>query len=1169
MSRNQPSRFVGFVNHLFSGHAKTRRRQRANRKIEAGDIQSLEQRQLLSADNAGVLRNDQSIYLDLNGDPAHEIDGKITANGGDVVTGKWNGVFETFAVVTNVNGLLYWDVDMNGDNIPDRSFQFGARNALYTDTPVTGDWDGDGDDEAGVFRNYGAQVLTVAGNRRQPDWIRDMGEWGYQDSDGVDANIIQWGLIGDLPLVGNFDGDRADDFAVYRDGRFVLDIGTPGWQGEDFDAFSAVGTPVAGDFDGDGHDEFGAVRPVSVGGNQLLEWRLNDGRTFHYGLPGDRPVTGTWGAPEIHLMVEDGRVLYDDNPSFGRIDFETVEAGMYGTPIRIQISNHGTIPLDLSDLYVPDGFVVSELPQARILPGQSEWLGLTLHSDSQGIKAGEVSFRTNDSNETPFNFQIRGEVTPAVIPLPEVTVFINGQAIPDDNAVLDFGTYTVGDARPVIVVEVQNTGDAVLQLSNLTVPSGFVVVDGLTTEIQPGGADAVIIALDTTISGSSRGDVSFNSNDADENPFNFVVVGNVVQPKAEITVSVNGGREIRDGDSGAQTIDFGTVVAGDAGPQFTIRVENVGDVPLQLSNLRLPAGYEIVDNLETEIAPGESDLLTIRLSTATVGTWAGDVVFDTNDADESPFNFRITGTVQPRVVTAPEIAVRLPDGTELQVGDDIDFGAYFQHARGPEFTLTVVNTGNASLELGVLSLPAGYVTAEGLDSVLAPGDSDDFTIVLLTEQLGTKQGNVVIANNDADESPFTFAVTAEVVETQFVTFVADYGTVDTNTGFFDPQLGPARRQAFEYALGIWSQQLIASYDGETIVVQADMVSLGGGPTGYPIAGAAPTGWGGDAVLAPVALLNHILDQDLNGDAPEIAISFNADLDSVDGDFLGNFYYGLDGNSPATHSDFVTTTLHEIAHGLGFYSAIIADGTFEVFGQAAPPTIYDVFLTTGNGVEVIPMSAANRLAAVTGNDLRWNGHQGILNNGGTQPYLYAPAIFDDGSSVSHLDEGRHGDELLSPNYSGPDHIVSALELGILADMGWSTLVTPNTGGPENRPENRVPIPAPSHWMARSPGANDVVVSGSDDHPTVSWTSTESRGHFQVLVRDAVTGSIVEHLSTFESTDYQPNLAPGTYEVLIRNITDDMAGAWSEPVVFTVSGHPTVDEPVTDEPVTDEP
>jgi hypothetical protein len=70
------------------------------------------------------------------------------------------------------------------------------------------------------------------------------------------------------------------------------------------------------------------------------------------------------------------------------------------------------------------------------------------------------------------------------------------------------------------------------------------------------------------------------------------------------------------------------------------------------------------------------------------------------------------------------------------------------------------------------------------------------------------------------------------------------------------------------------------------------------------------------------------------------------------------------------------------------------------------------------------------------NLFWNGTNGVAGNAGTKPTIFAPNPYKPGSSISHLDESVHGAELMSPSYSGPDHIPSAIEIGMLADMGWN-------------------------------------------------------------------------------------------------------------------------------------
>jgi hypothetical protein len=270
-----------------------------------------------------------------------------------------------------------------------------------------------------------------------------------------------------------------------------------------------------------------------------------------------------------------------------------------------------------------------------------------------------------------------------------------------------------------------------------------------------------------------------------------------------------------------------------------------------------------------------------------------------------------------------------------------------------------------------------------------------------------------------------------------VALVASYRD-GPSEGFNDPVLGAQRKQAFEFALGLWSQYLVAAYDGETITVDAAMDPMGGSSTSATLASAGPVfvhanfGAGVANTWYGSALANHLAGGDLLSN-PEIRITFNSDVDNST--VLGNtnWYYGLNGQ-PGGHIDLVTVAMHEVGHGLNFFDLIETDGSWSLSNM---PSIYDRFLESSGGIRLTTMTAAERAAQLISNNLYWGGALGSAGNAGNRPRLYAPNPFRPGSSVAHLDEGVHGAEMMSPFYSGADHQPSAMELGILADMGWNT------------------------------------------------------------------------------------------------------------------------------------
>jgi len=173
------------------------------------------------------------------------------------------------------------------------------------------------------------------------------------------------------------------------------------------------------------------------------------------------------------------------------------------------------------------------------------------------------------------------------------------------------------------------------------------VTEGLSGSIAASGQDTFTVRLNATSAGTFQGDVSFGNNDADENPFNFRIRGEVsTAPEPEIETRGNS-VVIADGDttpSLADHTDFGTTTVG-APVSHTFTVRNEGTAALTTSGLTVPSGFTVTEGLSGSIAASGQDTFTVRLNATSAGTFQGDVSFGNNDSDENPFNFRIRGEV--------------------------------------------------------------------------------------------------------------------------------------------------------------------------------------------------------------------------------------------------------------------------------------------------------------------------------------------------------------------------------------------------------------------------------------------------------------------------------------------------------------------------------------------
>jgi hypothetical protein len=179
-----------------------------------------------------------------------------------------------------------------------RQFNFGNS----TDIPVSGDWDGDGLKDVGVFRPSTGQ------------WFLDVGNKDYSNNPVAGINF---GGPGDVPIVGHWLGGSTDYIGVWRPstGTFYLSLNNQSWDGSTvsdstllvFQLGTAGDKPVVGDWQGIGVDHVGVWRP---GGG--AQWFLDVDNTSYisnsspnliyisnYGTFGDIPVVGKWLADGI------------------------------------------------------------------------------------------------------------------------------------------------------------------------------------------------------------------------------------------------------------------------------------------------------------------------------------------------------------------------------------------------------------------------------------------------------------------------------------------------------------------------------------------------------------------------------------------------------------------------------------------------------------------------------------------------------------------------------------------------------------------------------------------------------------------------------------------------------------------------------------------------------
>jgi hypothetical protein len=186
----------------------------------------------------------------------------------------------TTPFVVTPTALGWFDVDLSGLNIVvtgdfylSIEFMFHLRPYIGGDAtpPIDGrSWCYYGSIRQWVqaSADYMIRAVVSDGIRRGDFviWRTSSGRWHILKSLGgyTSSSSLQWGVSGDVPLLGDFDGDGRSDLVVWRNGWWFIRRSAGG----SYTGFSAMhcglsgDTPLVADFDGDGKADVGVWRPT-------------------------------------------------------------------------------------------------------------------------------------------------------------------------------------------------------------------------------------------------------------------------------------------------------------------------------------------------------------------------------------------------------------------------------------------------------------------------------------------------------------------------------------------------------------------------------------------------------------------------------------------------------------------------------------------------------------------------------------------------------------------------------------------------------------------------------------------------------------------------------------------------------------------------------------------
>lgn len=312
---------------------------------------------------------------------------------------------------------------------------------------------------------------------------------------------------------------------------------------------------------------------------------------------------------------------------------------------------------------------------------------------------------------------------------------------------------------------IENTGNAVLNITSITMVGGNTadfVVSGITlpTTIAAGASLDFTVTFTPSAAGVRSTTLTIANNDANENPYNFLIQGNGTLV-ASVDMNVRGnGQSIPDNSIypvGTNWTAFGVATVGMTTVVRTFTIENLGSTALSLTGAPFvtvtgphASMFTVTVQPSTGTISGSSSVtFDVTFNPTSPGAKNATIVIANNDPDENPYNFNISGTAKGtnNIYVYGNGNDVIKGSTTTSTTNLTHFGSVAVTTGLKQNTFVVSNLSGITTYLSNATISGAdasmfTVVAQPTNNGLASGNSTSFTINFTPTSAGTKNATV-------------------------------------------------------------------------------------------------------------------------------------------------------------------------------------------------------------------------------------------------------------------------------------------------------------------------------------------------------------------------------------------------------------------------------------------
>jgi hypothetical protein len=445
-----------------------------------------------------------------------------------------------------------------------------------------------------------------------------------------------------------------------------------------------------------------------------------------------------------------------------------VEVGLNGAPKRYQYVSAKWDTTDPATAVAEKGMTIG-------VTGQSQTLLVFANKYDAPLKGGQISglpigssLYRYDLSQTTSKIEVAAQMPSGAVAI------LDGSTSATVATGTDFGKVIIGAAGPRRTFTITNSGSRTLVLQTPSLPQGFRISGGdafdPTNLSVPanGGTRTFEIQVDSSVTGTFVGDISFGTNDPSASPFNFALKASVItQPPSTFSVAAEAS-SVLEGNTGTATARFTvTLTPGNPLPTYPLTVRYAAQgvtatagqdfVAIEQRTLTFNQGettktVTVTVNGDTSSEPDETFKLVLSAaSQGVISSDAGEATVTITNDDAPPAPLAI-GFVPATVrVTEGNSGTRMAELTVvLNRATTTDVSVQYATAN-----LTATAGSDYAAASGMLVIPAG--STQGAIRIpiwgdTAPEADEVFTVALSAATAGVEinpaLASVTIANDD-------------------------------------------------------------------------------------------------------------------------------------------------------------------------------------------------------------------------------------------------------------------------------------------------------------------------------------------------------------------------------------------------------------------------------------